>query len=470
MPRRPAPLQLPASSMPKVPTLLHTTTNPSSPRTPLTPPSRLHLRTLLPSPLSPVFAVNSRPPQPQTPYPWIWRCHICHSVYQLGVTRRCLADGHYFCSLPSLPPSPGLGKGKAKGRKRKRGVRGCRAEFDYAAWDAWNRWREEVRFRRVEAQDHNGNPSQGRECNGVRTRNASDEDNETCSAILRTFHATRNCHRFCNYPSECVTKLREKQEACLQREQEREKMEVTRMTHVPSLFEKLKGSKTSHSKKTSSKKGDRGGSEKGDARGKSQSSFPALEPLGPYSSFLDPDPESSFLPPSLSSSSQSTTSSTWERSASASTSGAKTEINPLYQDANSNSSHKHNEQEISPIAELADNNEGFATAEHLNGMRRKSIAKIAQLTGLDLGWMVGAEGGMGTASGNDNGERSPTSPLRKSFLESEVEDGEEVDRELYGVEYEKEEGRDSEIWVGIELDTEVQDKSKSKGKGKRRSK
>ncbi|KAG4427500.1 hypothetical protein IFR05_017018, partial [Cadophora sp. M221] len=112
---------------------------------PLTPPPRLHLRSIIPSPPLPAEYLATAP---ALPCPWIWRCHLCNSIYRLGVTRRCLEDGHFFCSLPSPPPSPTTppsaedtivaaakrARLKRKRDKKRAGMRGCRAEFDYSAW------------------------------------------------------------------------------------------------------------------------------------------------------------------------------------------------------------------------------------------------------------------------------------------------------------------------------------------------
>ncbi|KAK3935154.1 hypothetical protein QBC46DRAFT_272396, partial [Diplogelasinospora grovesii] len=68
---------------------------------------------------------------PPTPYPWLWRCHSCGTVYRLGCTRRCLECSHVFCTF--VPDSSGK-------RKRHRGghPKGpCKAEFDYIGWGAW---------------------------------------------------------------------------------------------------------------------------------------------------------------------------------------------------------------------------------------------------------------------------------------------------------------------------------------------
>lgn len=97
------------------------------------------------------------PPRPRIPEPWTWKCHRCHREYRLGVTRRCLFDGHYFC--------PGK-------RSDKKGKRHCKAEFDYVGWVDWNDWRDRIR-----------------EING-------DED------PLTPF-GKHSCWKACNYPSEC---------------------------------------------------------------------------------------------------------------------------------------------------------------------------------------------------------------------------------------------------------------------------
>lgn len=85
-------------------------------------------------------------PPPDVPTAWVWTCHLCHSKYPLGVTRRCLVDGHYYCSGETNRPSL---------RKRKR-KSACSSEFDYAAWNEWGEWRREVLSRMKNAQVLNG--------------------------------------------------------------------------------------------------------------------------------------------------------------------------------------------------------------------------------------------------------------------------------------------------------------------------
>ena len=74
------------------------------------------------------------PPPPEKPMDWMWICHLCHSRYALGVTRRCLVDGHYYCSGESDKPS----------LRKKKKPKACSSEFDYAAWKQWGEWRRKV--------------------------------------------------------------------------------------------------------------------------------------------------------------------------------------------------------------------------------------------------------------------------------------------------------------------------------------
>lgn len=85
------------------------------------------------SPISPL--ISSPPPRPMA---WKWKCHLCRSRYSLGVTNRCLSDGHYYCS--GSPQTK-----KTKKSKKDRGGKPCTSEFDYIGWEKMNDWRKEVR-------------------------------------------------------------------------------------------------------------------------------------------------------------------------------------------------------------------------------------------------------------------------------------------------------------------------------------
>ncbi|KAI1760628.1 hypothetical protein GGR53DRAFT_509086 [Hypoxylon sp. FL1150] len=139
-------------------------TIPASP--PVSPPARLFLRNILPSCPE---GMPTPPPPPRKPYPWLWQCHSCSTVYRIGITRRCLVCSHEYCI--SSPPST-----KRRGSKRRRPSGSCASEFDYSGWAEWGAWRRKV---------------VGLEVKGTRQRE-------------RAFVAkTHNCVVDCDYPSEC---------------------------------------------------------------------------------------------------------------------------------------------------------------------------------------------------------------------------------------------------------------------------
>jgi len=81
-----------------------------------------------------------RNPPPPISLAWLWTCHICRRSYAIGVTRRCLEDGHYLCS--------GVTENKALSRKAGRKIvrqhRPCSSEFDYGAWKEYGNWRRQA--------------------------------------------------------------------------------------------------------------------------------------------------------------------------------------------------------------------------------------------------------------------------------------------------------------------------------------
>ncbi|KAL3427874.1 hypothetical protein PVAG01_01383 [Phlyctema vagabunda] len=168
MARRPARLNL-VPHAPSKPSPLSHPVSPRSPATPLIPPRRLHLRSVLPSP--PVSPARVVPAPPPFPYPWVWRCHLCRTTYALAVTRRCLEDGHYFCSFA---PAPAVGK-------RRRPPRSCTAQFDYAGWERYNHWRREVSL--------------------LKAKKAEKAEKAGKEYEYRT---SKNCWEDCDFPSECL--------------------------------------------------------------------------------------------------------------------------------------------------------------------------------------------------------------------------------------------------------------------------
>ncbi|KIV85070.1 hypothetical protein PV11_00805 [Exophiala sideris] len=116
--------------------------NVRSPRTPTYVPDTPLPEFIMPSSHSEPF-LNSKveskkkgsiAPPPEAPLAWVWICHLCHSRYPLGVTRRCLVDGHYYCSGETDRPST----------RKKRKNKSCSSEFDYVAWKAWGDWRRKA--------------------------------------------------------------------------------------------------------------------------------------------------------------------------------------------------------------------------------------------------------------------------------------------------------------------------------------
>jgi hypothetical protein len=74
------------------------------------------------------------PEPPTKPLAWVWQCHLCKSRFPLSVTRRCLQDGHFYCSGETDRPNL---------KKKKRG-QSCSSEFDYIGWREWGEWKRQV--------------------------------------------------------------------------------------------------------------------------------------------------------------------------------------------------------------------------------------------------------------------------------------------------------------------------------------
>ncbi len=227
----------------------------SPPSQTLTPPPRLHFRNLLPSlPITRLQWTLA----PQMPHPWAWRCHICKSYYRLSVTRRCLKDGHFFCSVFESPQSSVLSDivkdeaqsddiqdedcsransdklrkpreeiikelharrkhtSREKTNNRRKIYIGCCAEFDYTGWDAYNKWRREVRSFNIYSV---ARPRTWIQTSGCLTENENWIDftnltkrskvarpitNSTSERKGRNVRPRSNCWKDCNFPSECL--------------------------------------------------------------------------------------------------------------------------------------------------------------------------------------------------------------------------------------------------------------------------
>ena len=116
-----------------------------SPRTPTYIPTSPNFSKVTAFDLSRIFGSNETnidevpksthlSPEPVKPLAWIWQCHLCRTRYPLGVTRRCLHDGHFYCSGETDRPNL---------KKKKRG-QSCSSEFDYIGWREWGEWKRKV--------------------------------------------------------------------------------------------------------------------------------------------------------------------------------------------------------------------------------------------------------------------------------------------------------------------------------------
>jgi hypothetical protein len=158
--------------------------SPFSPRTPLTPKLPLSYRTQKPVQNTGVYlppAVEA----PPSPLSWVWTCHQCHRGYHLGVTRRCLEDGHHFCSGTVTVKA----WRKSASPRRVRKHRACASEFDYSGWKTWGRWR------RGGARNHPISHGYGGSAVSAQGRRA-----ENHAVHLQT---KKDCWNTCDYPSEC---------------------------------------------------------------------------------------------------------------------------------------------------------------------------------------------------------------------------------------------------------------------------
>ncbi|PQE09823.1 hypothetical protein CJF30_00010292 [Rutstroemia sp. NJR-2017a BBW] len=460
-------------TIPSYPSMLKYSSPHTSPLSPLIPPARLHLRTLLPSP--PISPRLAKPPPP-IPYPWIWRCHICHSVYQLGVTRRCLEDGHYFCSLPTpsttpLSPSPVTptspsssthpSRTPPKKKRRRKPPRGCRAEFDYSGWETYNLWRRETSL--------------------------------LTSQPPRTprLKTTKDCYRDCDFPSECQTIpcpsssaskrksdpdlmfplspseiLRLEAEAASEKENEQLLFDIAATT--PPCIGSLGTVPLTGRERRRSLEAEK--------RGVEDEALFALSP--PITALVDPDVARTlegwdFNTGLIENRNQ-------QQQANHKLGTSRSEGNLLQMKGSGKG--KQREIDINlplnfgkpPHEEETEEDEELIVREFIRVKKKKSIAKIEQLTGLKLsevqyGKMVGEEvmegfdggersaGGGGGRSGIGRGgaelDSPPSSPLKMFYTvgDSDTEsgsegEGEEGDEGGYEVGYEEEEENDKLTW------------------------
>ena len=166
-----------------------------------------------PTPVSSPPSTSNITTTPDSPLPWLWTCHSCHTSYPLGATRRCLDDGHTFCAGVSSVKR----RGRNGVRKERRRSRACGSEFDYSGWKAWSRWRK--------ARDSSGNVASGEPTSfnremevdtamqmgdQVLPRRCHREGEEECSSSQTRpadketeGRKKKDCWEACNYPSHC---------------------------------------------------------------------------------------------------------------------------------------------------------------------------------------------------------------------------------------------------------------------------
>jgi hypothetical protein len=149
--------------------------SPCSPRTPLTPFRPFSKPTA--SLHTAIYNSQTESDAPSPPLSWVWQCHQCHRSYHLGVTRRCLEDGHQFCSGTTTVKA----WRKPVQQRRTRRHKACASEFDYGGWKAWGRWRRGGARNQVAHSLQNGRSPQQRE-----------------GPVLKN-----DCWNACDYPSEC---------------------------------------------------------------------------------------------------------------------------------------------------------------------------------------------------------------------------------------------------------------------------
>ncbi|KAL1597110.1 hypothetical protein SLS60_008692 [Paraconiothyrium brasiliense] len=175
--------------MPSKPTLeIHPTpfkpSHLSIPPSPFSPRTPLPLSTLPQTHYSrPLPAPDSRY-VPPSPLKWLWQCHQCRRTYSLGVTRRCLEDGHAFCA-----GTTSVKTWRRPLRAVRKKHRACASEFDYAGWKTWGRWKRSGRKDSIYDEDSSSSSDEDM---------SSDESTTTKSSVQQ-----KDCWNTCDYPSEC---------------------------------------------------------------------------------------------------------------------------------------------------------------------------------------------------------------------------------------------------------------------------
>lgn len=185
--------------------------SPFSPLLPITPAAKIAQQQPKPSSTRTAHIKASADLQPPPPEPlhWLWQCHKCNRVYKLGVTRRCLDDGHFFCAGTTV-----VKRTKRNGYKRTVRHAACASEFDYQGWKGWGVWRRGV-VERVEAAERLVAMEEGLDSDESTSDSEEEEKNWFGSAWIRKsstakywekpkpLRLRKDCWNRCDYPSEC---------------------------------------------------------------------------------------------------------------------------------------------------------------------------------------------------------------------------------------------------------------------------
>jgi hypothetical protein len=176
------PIKLAITPEPFKPSYLSIPPSPFSPKTPFSlishPPPRL--TKAYPTPEFPT---------PPSPLQWLWQCHQCRRTYSLGVTRRCLEDGHHFCAGTTTVKA--WRKPLRLGKVRRH--RACASEFDYQGWKTWGRWRRSGQRDLIYHENSSASSSDS-------SFSTSSEESAETQPLSPP---AKDCWNVCDYPSEC---------------------------------------------------------------------------------------------------------------------------------------------------------------------------------------------------------------------------------------------------------------------------
>ncbi|KAF2000585.1 hypothetical protein P154DRAFT_545630 [Amniculicola lignicola CBS 123094] len=178
---------------------------PPSPFSPLTPLA--HQAPSITYPIRSLPTPGSSAPLPQSPLQWLWQCHQCTRTYSLGVTRRCLEDGHRFCSGTTTVHNWRKALNPRKARRKRH--RACASEFDYAGWKGWGRWRRSGRRDSLHDSDEEEWGGSSFSSDAMLVEGKWKEKGKGKSRGL--FRGSdgegtgkpKDCWNMCDYPSEC---------------------------------------------------------------------------------------------------------------------------------------------------------------------------------------------------------------------------------------------------------------------------